>query len=480
MYLGLDLGTSGLKALVLGADQSIVAVANATLEVSRPHPGWSEQDPADWIQACRQVLAELKDYLPQIQGIGIAGHMHGVVLMDEQDQVTRPCLLWNDTRAMSQAQALDATPGFRETTGTIVFPGFNAPKMAWVRDNEPDIWAKSVTMLYPKDYLAWWLTGLKQSEPSDASGSGLFDCEKSVWSKDLCRKAKLPIHMLAPIVLSDGVRRAVRKDLAAEFGFSTECVVAGGAGDNAAAATGIGAVTRGTGQVSLGTSGVLLTVNDRWTPSADVAVHSFAHAVAGSYIQMGVTLTATDSLSWLAEITGKEPGDLAALLPDTPQEPGELAYLPYLAGERTPHNIDQAQGSFIGLSRKHTPKELTQALMEGVAFSIADCAQALEAAGAPIEQLSAVGGGARSDFWLQTVSNVLNRELMITPLAEHAAALGCARLGQAAATGIAVQDLPALASAPSGSFKPQTELVAAYQTAHKRYQELYQAISKVS
>ena len=484
MYLGLDLGTSGLKALVIDDDQALVAQATAPLQSTRLQAGWSEQDPADWIDACRQVLHALRDHLPNVKGIGLAGHMHGLVLMDHRDAVLRPCILWNDLRAVEQAQRFDSKPDFRRISGTIVFPGFSAPKMAWVRDFEPAVWDRTLSMMFPKDYLGFWLTGEKQCEPSDAAGSALFDCAQGVWSDALCAQAGIDAETLPPIIGSDAVRGAVRPEICDMFGIPDDAVVAGGAGDNAAAATGIGAVRNGQGLVSLGTSGVLLTVNESWTPAPATAVHSFCHAPRDRFIQMGVTLTATDSLTWLADIVGKRPEDLAALvqhdLSEAPDRgpgkaPDDLTFLPYLAGERTPHNSDRPMGSFIGLGRQHGLKEMTRAVVDGVAYSLGDCAKALQDAGASVAQLTAVGGGARSTYWLHALSNVLDRPLAVNPDAEHAAALGAARLGMAAATSQDVRDLVTPGN-PTQIIQPDRRLTDAYQDGLQRYRRLYKAI----
>ena len=486
MYLGLDLGTSGLKALLLDEGHGVVAVATAPLESARPSPGWSEQDPADWIAACSQVLDELSEHLGSVQAIGIAGHMHGVVLLDAAGEVVRPCLLWNDTRASAEAAAMDADPAFRAISGTIVFPGFSAPKLAWVRDHEPAHWARTERVLFPKDFLAHWLTGTLNCEPSDAAGSALFDPDKGDWSPALCAGAGLSPDLLPPVINSDSPRGSVRTAIAERFGLDPACVVAGGAGDNAAASLGIGAVKNGEGQVSLGTSGVLLTVNERWTPDADTAVHSFSHAAARRYIQMGVTLTATDSLSWLADLLGTTPGALSDALAGAPQDenadgPGDVLFLPYLAGERTPHNLDRPAGGFFGLSRSHGPQAMTRAVMEGVAYSLADCAAALTTAGAQIEKLTAVGGGARSHFWLQTLADVLERPLTLNPQAEHAAALGGARLAMAAASGRSVVEVIDAAPAPDDleTIQPRPETLPAYRAAVQRYRDLFNALKEV-
>ena len=359
MHLGLDLGTSGLKALIVDDQQQVIAVKTVPLAVSRPHPGWSEQHPADWIEACIQIFDQLQDYLPHVQSIGIAGHMHGVVMLDANGDVLRPCMLWNDTRSTEQALALDGDPIFQQISGTIVFPGFSAPKLLWVKEHEPQVWSALKTVLFPKDYLAYWLTGQMHAEPSDAAGSALFDCAVGCWSAPLCQAAGIPITTLPALVTSDGVRGNIQADHVSRYGFLPDTVIAGGAGDNAGASIGIGAVQDGQGQVSLGTSGVLLTVNERWTPDAKTAVHSFNHAVAQFYIQMGVTLTATDSLSWLADLLGEEPSVLAEALPQLSDGPSDLLFLPYLAGERTLHNMGEAKGAFFGLGRQHGRRDLT-------------------------------------------------------------------------------------------------------------------------
>ena len=482
MHLGLDLGTSGLKALIMDDQQQVIAVKTVPLAVSRPHPGWSEQHPADWIEACIQVFDQLQDYLPHVQSVGIAGHMHGVVMLDAKGDVLRPCMLWNDTRATEQALALDSDPIFQQISGTIVFPGFSAPKLLWVKEHEPQVWSALQTVLFPKDYLAYWLTGQMHAEPSDAAGSALFDCAGICWSAPLCRAAGIPITTLPALVASDGVRGKIQADHVSRYGFLPDTVIAGGAGDNAGASIGIGAVQDGQGQVSLGTSGVLLTVNERWTPDAKTAVHSFNHAVAQSYIQMGVTLTATDSLSWFADLLGEEPSVLAEALPQLSDGPSDLLFLPYLAGERTPHNMGDAKGAFFGLGRQHGPRDLTQAVMEGVAFSIADCAQALTSAGASVERLVVVGGGAKSSFWVQTLADVLERPLILDPRAEHAAALGAARLGMASSSNLPVGTIVAQAETMTDAaniVEPRPSLFPFYRRAVARYRALFAAIKGV-
>lgn len=480
MYLGIDLGTSGLKALILDEASQIVAMAKVPLEVQRPSQGHSEQDPADWIKALREALGQLREHLPQVQSIGLAGHMHGLVLLDKADQVLRPCILWNDMRAESQAQSLDAQEPFHRINGNLVFPGFSAPKMAWVRDEEPEIWRQAHTMLLPKDYLGLWLTGQKQAEPSDAAGSSLFDCAQSTWSEALCAVAEISPDILPPLVKSDAPRGTLHKELVEEFGFSAHVVVAGGAGDNAAAALGAGCLSNGQSLLSLGTSGVLLTVNEAWQPDPRTAVHSFNHAIVDRYIQMGVTLSATDSLVWLGDLLRRSPQELCAALPQYPSTPGSIVFHPYLSGERTPHNFAGGAGSFLNLDRRHGEADLTRAVLEGVAYSFADCCSALEAAGAEVGPLRLVGGGGNIAFLVQTIANVLGRPIEKLAQADHVAAIGAAYLGKAATHDLSVLDVAGQNEpATTDHILPNQEAADAYAQALQSYRAIFESLRKL-
>ena len=471
MYLGIDLGTSGVKALILDDQGVHVAIATQPLSVHRPKQGYSEQNPEDWVRALSQVFRDLREHLPQVRAVGLAGHMHGLVLLNEQQAVLRPCILWNDTRAHAQADALDTMPAFHEISGNRVFPGFSAPKMAWVKDEEPDIWAQAHHMLFPKDYLGFWLTGEIAGEPSDAAGSSLFDCVQGVWSHELCGLAGLSPSSLPPMIASDQSRGALRQEICEAFGFNPSVVVAGGAGDNAAAALGARRVKSGQSLLSLGTSGVLLTVNELWQPAPQTAVHSFSHSVGRRFIQMGVTLCATDSLVWLAELMGSTPQDLCTPLTDTPEVPGLLLFHPYLSGERTPHNFSSPFGNFLFLDRRHNQQDLTRAVLEGVAYSIADCCHCLETAGAEVGDLALVGGGGHIPYLVQTIANILDRPLHPCDQSDHVAAIGAAFLGMAAVHQVPVQDLvPQLISQRSAvPVEPVTGAAATYAKAHDLY-----------
>ena len=483
MYLGLDLGTSGVKALLIDADQRVVGAATGHLDVSRPAPGWSEQDPADWIGATEQALDALKVQhgaeLSAVRGIGLSGQMHGATLLDASDKVLRPCILWNDTRSHVEAAALDADPRFRAITGNIVFPGFTAPKLAWVKKNEPDIFAAVAKVLLPKDYLRLWLTGEHISEMSDSAGTAWLDVAKRAWSAELLAATDLDEAHMPRLVEGTAPGGSLRAELASRWGISGPVIVAGGAGDNAAAACGMGTVAPGRAFVSLGTSGVLFAANERYLPNPESAVHTFCHALPGTWHQMGVILSATDCLNWLEGVTGTDAAKLTGALGEDLRAPTGVTFLPYLSGERTPHNDASIRGAFIGLAHQSDRTILTQAVLEGVAFALRDNLEALKAAGTTLQRVTATGGGSRSTYWLKAIATALGIPVDIPADGEFGAAFGAARLGLIAAEGadpISVCTPPATAR----SIEPDRELVGAFDDAYARYRALYPAIKGVS
>jgi xylulokinase len=483
MYLGIDLGTSGVKVLLMDTDQTIVGSANGALDVSRPHPGWSEQDPAHWIDATEKAIGALRASHPgalaAVNGIGLSGQMHGATLLDAADDVLRPCILWNDTRSFAEAAKLDADPRFRAVTGNIVFPGFTAPKLVWVKNNEPDVFARVRKVLLPKDYLRLWLTGEHISEMSDASGTAWLDVGGRRWSAELLAATGLDEgHMPA---LVEGTARAgmLRSELASRWGIGGRPVVAGGAGDNAASACGMGTIGEGHAFVSVGTSGVLFAANAAYLPNPQSAVHAFCHALPETWHQMGVILSATDSLNWLAEITGKSAGTLTGDLGRTLKAPGSVTFLPYLSGERTPYNDAAIRGAFVGLGHESGHAALTQAVLEGVAFAFRDCLEALKAAGTALDRVTAIGGGSRSVYWLKAIATALGLPVDIPADGDFGAAFGAARLGLIAAAGA---DPAAVCTAPetSHSVDPDKALAGAYEDAYGRYRRLYPAVRKAT
>jgi xylulokinase len=479
MYLGLDLGTSGVKALLIDGAQAVVGSANGHLDVSRPHPGWSEQQPADWIRATEEAISALKAAHPvefaAVRGIGLSGQMHGATLIDAADRVLRPCILWNDTRSHLEAARLDADPRFRSITGNIVFPGFTAPKLAWVKANEPGIFDKVAKVLLPKDFLRLWLTGEHISEMSDSAGTSWLDVANRRWSPDLLAATDLGEEHMPALVEGTAPGGTLRPALSSAWGLAGDVVVAGGAGDNAASACGMGTVGHGHAFVSLGTSGVLFAATDSYLPNPESAVHTFCHALPATWHQMGVILSATDCLNWLSGVTGQTAADLTAMLGDGLKAPTGVTFLPYLSGERTPHNDATIRGAFVGLGHESGTPALAQAVLEGVAFALADNLAALKAAGTTLDRVTAIGGGSRSRVWLRTIATALGIPVDLPADGDFGAAFGAARLGLLAATGadpLTVCTPPATAE----TIEPDAGLASAYAEAYGRFRALYPAV----
>ncbi len=479
MYLGLDLGTSGLKGILIDDAQVVLAEATAPLSVSRPQSGWSEQSPADWIAAAEAVMDQLAAARPLdgVRGIGLSGQMHGATLLDASDEVLRPCILWNDTRAAREAAALDADPIFHRQTGNIVFPGFTAPKLLWVRNNEPALFDRLAKVLLPKDFLRLWLTGDHVAEMSDAAGTSWLDTGARDWSDDLLAATQLSRAQMPRLVEGSAVSGQVRPELAARWGLSRGVVVAGGGGDNAASAIGVGVVHAGQAFVSLGTSGVLFAANDGYRPDPATAVHTFCHALPDRWHQMGVILAATDALNWYARIVGETPAALTHDLGPL-QAPGRTLFLPYLGGERTPLNSASVRGAFIALEHATDRTAATRAVLEGVTFAIRDCRDALAATGTRIDSLLAVGGGSRSDYWLAAIATALGVPVTLPVDGDFGGAFGAARLGLMAATGAGAE----IATAPETArvIAPDPNLSAAFDAGYARFRAAQSAIRELT
>jgi len=477
-YIGLDLGTSSLKAILVDDAQTVLAEHTVPLSLTRPHAGWSEQDPAQWVTAtdtAMKALAAVAD-VSGVRGIGLSGHMHGATLLDASDAVLRPCILWNDTRSSTQAAALDADPKFRDLAGNIVFAGFTAPKVAWVQANEPDIAAKIAKVLLPKDYLRLTLIGEHVAEMSDAAGTSWLDVARRDWSDDLLSATGLTRDHMPRLVEGSESSGTLRDALAAQWGLPKGVVVAGGGGDNAAAAIGAGVVAKGDAFVSLGTSGVLFAASDAYQPDAASAVHTFCHAVPDTWHQMGVILAATDALEWLSRLTGQSAADLTRDLGPL-QAPTETLFLPYLGGERTPHNDTAIRGQFLNLDHATDAKAAARAVLEGVTFAFADCHSALKSTGTVIERALAMGGGAKSSYWLDAIATALDVPLMVPQAGDFGAALGAARLAMMAASGAGaeVATLPPIAK----THTPDTSLQTAFAEGHARYRAAYATLKNL-
>ncbi|MEM6757914.1 MAG: xylulokinase [Pseudomonadota bacterium] len=477
-YLGIDLGTSGLRALLVDDAGSPIGSAERSYSVMHPNPGWSEQDPSDWTTALEGAVAEIRRTYPdfaRLKGIGVAGHMHGATLIDTDGTVLRPCILWNDTRAHAEAAGLDATANVRSLSGNIVFPGFTAPKLEWVRMHEPDIYANTAKVLLPAAYLNFYLTGEYVADCSDSAGTSWLDVGARKWSDELLQVGHMTSDQMPRLVEGCEAAGELRRDLAQLWGLTGSVTVAGGAGDNAAAACGIGALNEGQGFVSLGTSGVLLTARNGYNPAPATAVHTFCHAVPDRWYQMGVMLSATDSLNWLARMTGQSPVEMTSILGETLQAPGAVRFLPYLSGERTPHNDAEIRGSFTGLSTGTSREDLTRAVLEGVAFALRDSFDALKATGTEFDKLIAIGGGSASDYWLKAIATLFGVPLHKPKAGEFGAALGAARLSMIAASGLA-PDLVILPAETSVEIEPVSDMVTAFNDAHERFRAAYPAV----
>jgi xylulokinase len=474
MYIGLDLGTSGIKGILIGEDQQVLAEATAPLTVQRPAEGWSEQAPSEWISAAETVFDKLAQKgLGAVRGIGLSGHMHGATLLDAADEVLRPCILWNDTRSHAEAAALDGDPKFRRLTGNIVFPGFTAPKLVWVRKNEPQVWDRVAKVLLPKDYLRLWLTGEHVGEMSDAAGTSWLDTGKRDWSDELLTATGLTRSQMPRLVEGSQVSGILREALANRWGLPKSVVVAGGGGDNAASGVGVGVVRAGEAFVSLGTSGVLFAANDGYQPDPATAVHTFCHALPDTWHQMGVILAATDALNWYAKLVGSDASTLTRELGPL-RAPAKTLFLPYLGGERTPLNSATVRGAFTGLEHATDRQSATRAVLEGVTYAIRDSRDALAATGTKLEHLLAVGGGSRSDYWLRLIATALDCPVQLPVAGDFGGAYGAARLGLMAATGAGAEiaTLPQIARV----VEPDPTLKDAFDAGHARFRAAQAAI----
>ena len=458
------------------------ARATAGLDVSRPAPGWSEQNPADWWRATLEAIDGIAKASPEAlsrtRGLGLSGQMHGATLLDKDANVLRPCILWNDVRSMAECAEFEAAcPTSRALSGNIAMPGFTAPKILWVKNNEPDIYAKIDKVLLPKAYVRYLLSGDMIEDMSDASGTLWLNVAERDWSEDLLAATGLSRDNMPALAEGSAPAGMLKKELRERWSITGEVTIAGGGGDNAASACGIGAIRPGEGFVSLGTSGVLFVSNEKFRPNTEGAVHAFCHAIPGTWHQMGVILSATDSLNWLAKITGQKATELSAAAEAGFKGPGEEIFLPYLSGERTPHNSASARGSFVGLSHLTDPARLAQAVMEGVTFAFADSQRVLADAGTSIDRLIAVGGGSNSPLWLKMIATTLDTDIQVPHDGDFGGAFGAARLGLCAAEGAdptEVMTMPAIKSVVT----PDKALTAAYADQYARYRALYPAIEE--
>jgi xylulokinase len=482
MHLGIDLGTSGLKLVLLGDDHRVAAMTDVALERSQPAPGWSEQDPSAWWQALESGVQALRAQAPQawmrVRAIGLSGQMHGAVLLDAADQPLRPAILWNDARSQAECAELDQfEPRARTITGNLAMPGFTAPKLLWVRRHEPEVFARVRRVLLPKDWLRLGLTGEFVSDLSDASGTLWLDVGARAWSEPMLAACGLSLAHVPRLVEGSAVSGGLRATLAARWGLPAGIPVAGGGGDNAASAVGVGVVQAGAGLVSLGTSGVVFLADAAFHPAPERAVHAFAHALPGRWHQMSVMLSAASALGWAARLLGRDEADLARRVAALGHDARRRAplFLPYLMGERSPHNDASVRGLLFGLQAEHGADDVAYAVMEGVAFGLMDGLATLREAGAPpTRALTLVGGGARSEAWCEILASGLGCAMLRPNEASAAAAVGAARLGWLAAGGS--EDEVCALPERMQQFDPDARQAKLMAARHARYRLLYPAL----
>lgn len=484
LYLGIDIGTSGVKAVLVSEAGAVVATASRELALSHPAPLWSEQDPDTWVDAAIGAVDDLArthaHEVAQVGGIGLSGQMHGATLLGADGRPLRPAILWNDGRSHAECIELERRcPSLHTIAGNLAMPGFTAPKLLWVARHEPRIFERVAKVLLPKAYVRYRLTGEMAEDMSDAAGTLWLDVGRRSWSAELLKATGLDLHHMPRLVEGSAASAMLASEFAQRWGMTKDVVVAGGAGDNAASAIGLGAIAPGDAFLSLGTSGVVFRVTDRFAPAPASAVHAFCHALPGLWHQMGVMLSAAASLAWLAGVMETPAAALLAPLGERVDGPSPVKFLPYLDGERTPHNDAAASGAFIGLRAATGRSQIVQAVLEGVAFAARDNLAALSAAGGAIAELDLVGGGSRSPLWAQICADVLGIAVHRVEEGEVGAALGAARLGRLAAIG---DDPAQICTRPRrlASFVPRASAASAYDEAYRRWRELYPALKETT
>ena len=487
LFLGIDVSTTGAKALLIDGRGDIIGAANSALTLQTPKPLWSEQDPHEWWKAAaksiREVLNAAAVAASEVQAVGLTGQMHGLVLLDAAHRVLRPAILWNDQRTAAECDEIRSRMGGRERlvqiTGNDALTGFTAPKILWVRNHEPEVYAKARLILLPKDYVRLRLTGAAAMDKADGSGTLLFDLAARTWSRDVLSRLEIPEAWLPPTFEGPELTGAVTATAAEETGLREGTPVVAGGGDQAAGAVGAGAVRPGVVALTLGTSGVVFATTDRPLVEPHGRLHAFCHAVPGRWHFMGVTLSAAGSLAWYRDTLarGESFEDLVKEAEDAPAGSEGLTFLPYLSGERTPYPDPLARGAFVGLTVRHRRAHLTRAVLEGVAYSMRDCFALIKDAGLPdISQVRVAGGGARSSLWRRIVASVLKVQLVTVNSMEGAA------FGAALLAGVGAGEWPEVEAATdatiavSGRDEPDAGWGRVYDGGYVRYRALYPAL----
>ncbi len=483
LYIGVDLGTSAVKLLLMNENGKIQNIVSKEYPLYFPHPGWSEQNPEDWWKAVVEGIQELTAECDksQIAGLSFGGQMHGLVILDQEDHVIRPAILWNDGRTSKETNFLNEEIGrekLSEYTANIAFAGFTAPKILWVKNNEPDNFAKIAKIMLPKDYLAYKMTGNHCTDVSDASGMLVFDVKNRCWSKEMMNICGISEDQLAHIYESYETVGTLTDEAAKELGLPNSVKVAAGAGDNAAAAVGTGTVGDGNCNISLGTSGTVFISSKNFGVDKFNALHSFAHA-DGTYHLMGCMLSAASCNKWwMDDIIGTtDYAEEQAAIAKLGQNP--VFFLPYLMGERSPHNDPDARGTFIGMSMDTSRADMTQAVLEGVAFALRDSLEVAKSLGINIERTKICGGGAKSPLWKKIIANVLNIKVDVIETEEGpsygGAILAAVACGEFADVKEAADQLIRI----TDTVEPEPELAAAYDKKYKVFAKLYPQIKSL-
>ncbi len=483
LYIGVDLGTSAVKLLLMNDQGEIQKITSREYPLSFPQPGWSEQNPYDWyeqtIDGLKELLSECDKH--QVAGISFGGQMHGLVVLDAQDCVIRPAILWNDGRTIPQVDYLNETIGrtrISSYTANIAFAGFTAPKILWMRDEEPDNFARINKIMLPKDYLAYRLSGSFCTDYSDASGMLLLDVKNRCWSREMLKLCGITEEQLPKLYESYEVVGTLRPEIAEELGLSSAVKVIAGAGDNAAAAVGTGTVGDGQCNISLGTSGTIFISSERFGVDSHNALHSFAHA-DGKYHLMGCMLSAASCNKWWMDEILQEKDYVNAQKDITVLGDNHVYFLPYLMGERSPHNDPLARACFLGMSMDTTRADMVQAIFEGVAFAMRDSLEVAKSLGLHLERTKICGGGAKSPLWCRIMANVLDMKVDLLAV-EEGPALGGAMLAAVGCGAYAsVEEAAAAIVSVAKTIEPEPELVAKYEERYQVFRQIYPALKGI-
>jgi len=482
MYIGIDLGTSGVKTILIDYNQDILATAHSALTVQSPQDGFNEQDPNSWIKATEICLTELKKQkskeFSNTTSIGISGHMHGATIIDNQGKVIRPCILWNDTRAFKECEEFENQDfDVRNISGNIAMPGFTAPKINWLIKNESENFKRISKVLLPKDYLRYYLTGEFFSDMSDASGTLWMDIMKRQWSEQLLAISKLNINHMPKLVEGNQEAGMLSSKLKEKFNFNKNVIVVGGAGDNAASAAGLGVVEENQSFISLGTSGVFFTPTSNFLMNTKDAVHSFCHCLPNKWHLMSVMLSASNCLDWICSLTGNNIADALKNIENYSSNLENIFnapyFLPYLSGERTPHNDPHARGSFHYLKTTTDKSAMQYAVLEGISFGIFDGFNSIQSVNQKFDDIFVVGGGSKSSYWLNLLSSILNRKLSICEQSEFGAALGVARLAMFADKQVEDKNSIIKKINIKKSFQPSEKNISSLEKRYLIWKELY-------